>query len=625
MDRLRLVFIALATLIAFYVAAPVQSQGQTVGLLQNDPGSFVGYTLFSPIFFGETYLIDNNGDLVHSWDTGPGFSLYLLEDGSLIHTADIIDNVEFTWGGGTGGVQRYDWDGNLIWEYTYSSPDYHLHHDLEVLPNGNVLLIAWERRSGAEAIAAGRDPALLRDGELHPEHIIEIEPVGATGGNIVWEWHVWDHLVQDFDATKDNFGVVADHPELIDINYFDSSRPAGGEADWQHANSVQYNPDLDQIVVSLRHFSEIWVIDHSTTTEEAASSSGGNSGKGGDLLYRWGNPQAYDAGDASDQQLFLQHDARWIEPGLPGAGNILVFSNGPRPAGFVSSVEEIVPPVDGLGNYALTPGQAYGPPAPVWSYSDPATFYSTFTSGAQRLPNGNTFVTSGNPGILFEVTPDGETVWKYANPVEEAGPLVQGDLREPLRFRVFRATRYTPDYPGLEGRDLTPAGPLEIVLDSDDDGLFDHEETKNYGTDPFAADTDLDGLSDGDEVLTYGTDPMLFDTDDDGLSDGDEVLIYGTDPALVDTDGDGFSDNDEIFRFGTDPLSAARLGDVNCDGDVSSIDAALVLQLTAGVVSFLFCQEAADVDGDGNTTSVDAALILQFTAGLLSTLPAQGA
>ena len=60
---------------------------------------------------------------------------------------------------------------------------------------------------------------------------------------------------------------------------------------------------LDQIVLSNHNLSEIWIIDHSTTTLEAASHSGGNSGKGGDLLYRWGNPQAYDQGTGADQLL----------------------------------------------------------------------------------------------------------------------------------------------------------------------------------------------------------------------------------------------------------------------------------------------------------------------------------
>ncbi len=376
---------------------------------------------------------------------------------------------------------------------------------------------------------------------------------------------------------------------------------------------------------------------------------------GGDILYRWGNPQAYRAGDAGDQQLFVQHDAQWINPGLPGEGNLLIFDNqAGRPAGlFRSAIDEIVPPVDSSGSYLLAPGEAFGPAEPIWSYSGGDEFYSAIISGVGRLANGNTLITSGVPGTIFEVTPDGETVWKYVNPIASAGPLTQGDPLPPLARgfngnQVFRAIRYAPDYPGLVGRDLTLGEPLEIVLDSDDDGLFDHEESKIYGTEPFVADTDLDGLSDGDEVRVYGTNPTRFDTDGDGLSDGnevltygtnptlintdgdglsdsDEVLTYGTNPTLVDTDGDGFSDGDEVLIYGTDPLRAERLGDrlgdVNCDGDVSSIDAALLLQLTAGVITFLFCGDFGDVDGDGNTTSVDAAIILQFTAGLIPSPP----
>ncbi len=236
--------------------------------------------------------------------------------------------------------------------------------------------------------------------------------------------------MQEYDSSKANYGVVADHPELIDLNYSGTgARP--GVADWNHINAIDYNAEFDQIMLSVRNFSEIWVIDHSTTTAEAAGHSGGDSGKGGDLLYRWGNPQAYDAGTAADQQLFVQHDAQWIPDGYPGAGNILVFNNGSgRPDGDYSSVDEIVPPVDGDGDYS-----GYGPAAPVWRYTaaPPTDFYAQNISGAQRLPNGNTLICDGPNSYFFEVTPAGEIVWDYDH----------GDQA------VFRVIRYEPGYPGL--------------------------------------------------------------------------------------------------------------------------------------------------------------------------------
>ena len=173
-------------------------------------------------------------------------------------------------------------------------------------------------------------------------------------------------------------------------------------------------------MVSVHAFSEFWIIDHSTTTAEAAGHKGGRSGKGGDLLYRWGNPRAYRNGSKMEQRLFNQHNAHWIAPGLSGEGHMLVFNNGSgRPGGDSSSVDEIVLPVDSQGQYARNRRGPYGPTQAVWTYSAPqkSDFYSFFISGAQRLPNGNTLICSGFNGTVFEVTPDKEVVWKYANPV----------------------------------------------------------------------------------------------------------------------------------------------------------------------------------------------------------------
>jgi len=446
-----------AVILAIAISSGSALAQQTVGLFINDTAAYEGYTLFMQNRSTTACLIDNYGREVHRWETSymPALSVFLLENGELLCTARLVSA-----GAGYGGlVQKLDWDGSVLWEYQYYDSVRLQHHDIEPMPNGNVLLLAWENKSRAEAIAAGQDSTFLGD-SLCPMHLVEVQPTGPTTGDIVWEWHAWDHLIQDHDAAKDNYGVVEDHPELIDLNF----PPDHSASDWNHGNSVTYNPDLDQVLVSSRTFSEVWVIDHSTTSAEAASHAGGNSGKGGDLLYRWGNPQAYRAGTVDDQEFIGQHDARWIDPGSPGAGNIMVFNNGlGRPEGNYSTVDVIVPPVDGLGNYTPpAPGEPFGPVAVDWMYiaDPPENFYSGSLSGAERLPNGNTLICSGSSGEFFEVTLDGEIVWRYVNPMRPIGPLTQGEA--PANNIVFRVVRYAPDYPGLAGRDLTPGAPLEL-------------------------------------------------------------------------------------------------------------------------------------------------------------------
>jgi hypothetical protein len=372
--------------------------------------SIDGKILFAPMDGGITYLINNTGTVIHTWSSSylPGEAVVWLGDGTILRTIKIAG---LPLGAG-GGVQKIMSDGTLLWDFRYNTNEHLSHHDVKTLPNGNVLLIAWETKSQDEAIAAGRNPDTIQEWFL-PDHIIEVQPTGPTSGDIVWEWHVWDHLIQDYDASKANYGVVQDHPELVDVNY-----PPGVSYDWLHTNSIDYNEAFDQILISACYYNEIWVIDHSTTTEEAAGHTGGNSGKGGDLLYRWGNPEAYRAGTIDDKKFFGQHDATWIKPGCPGQGHILVFNNGIyRPGIDYSTVDEIVPPVNESGVYYLEPGSAYGPQSQLWMYvaNPPSSFYSGYLSGAQRLPYGNTLICDGNAGRFFEVTPDGTTVWEYTN------------------------------------------------------------------------------------------------------------------------------------------------------------------------------------------------------------------
>ena len=296
-----------------------------------------------------------------------------------------------------------------------------------------------------------------------PDYVIEVQPTRPVGGTVVWEWHIWDHLIQDFDATKNNYGVVANHPELVDPN------GVGGRVQqfWNHVNGIDYNAALDQIMISVRGNSELMVIDHGITRTQAATHAGGRYGKGGDILYRWGYAQQYDRGTGNDRKLYQQHHTHWIEPGLPGAGNILIFNNG-LGRGY-SSVDEIVPPASSSGAYTITGNAAFGPTAATWTYvgSPTSSFFSGEISGAQRLPNGNTLITEGVKGNLFEVTSAGEIVWRYVNPVTTT-PLAQGatiptdpSRSDQLMNAVFRVQRYGADFPGLVGRDLTPIGTIE--------------------------------------------------------------------------------------------------------------------------------------------------------------------
>jgi hypothetical protein len=473
----------------------------------------------------DTYLIDMDGKTVHTWrgDCTPALGATLLENGHLLRAGGMPNKERpFECSGGGGRVQEFDWSGELVWDFRLYDDRHLPHHDALKLPNGNVLLVMCERIPAAEALAAGRRADTLGGEYLLSDYVAEVKPTGKTTGEVVWQWRVWDHLVQEHDRGKPNYAAVADHPELIDLNfaatlkasvfvpgpdlaklqglgYVGSSaggtHGAGKDGDWTHLNSVAYHPGRDEVAVTGLGFSEVWVIDHSTTRAEAAGHTGGKAGRGGDLLYRWGNPRTYRHG--ADQRLNGPHSAQWIAPGLPGAGHLLVFNNGhSRPDTRVSSVEEIDPPVDAGGRYARGAKAPFGPEKSVWHHTEErgSGFFSMTFSGAQRLPNGNTLVCLGLPGVVVEVTPEGETVWKYTLAVGPPGapapprPPLGGRPRPPLPggtpvppsappgmpgpppgppaswpdnstvpgTSLFRALRYAPDYPGLAGKKLDP-------------------------------------------------------------------------------------------------------------------------------------------------------------------------
>ena len=359
------------------------------------------YTLYST---GSTTVLVDTGDAsaakivktwTHSSSERTGYSSYLEPGGILWRTVSRSGN-SFTGGGPIcGQVQKVAYDGTILWNYVYSTTQYCTHHDICPMPNGNVLLIAYELKTADEVKAAG----CLYNGVMWPDKIVEVKPTGTTTGEVVWEWHTWDHLVQDTIPTGGNYQKsVGDHPELININYKASK-------DWQHMNGVDYNPILDQVTFSSHNFSEIYVIDHSTTTAEAASHKGGNSGKGGDILYRWGNPAVYEAN--GNKILNVTHDAHWIPEGSPNAGFLVAYNN-QGISSNASCADMIETPVDGY-TYKITAGAAYSPA--TYTKRQASGGYNSNMGSSQQLPNGNTLICIATSGVINEFSPTGTKLW----------------------------------------------------------------------------------------------------------------------------------------------------------------------------------------------------------------------
>ena len=343
------------------------------------------------------YVMNKSAALLHEWalSNNIGNDAFLLPDARLLASLE-ADEPKITFGGKGGQVQFVDKDGNIEWQFIYSSPLAEMHHDVELLPNGNVIALVWELRTAEEALDAG----FRLDSKVYPEAVIEIDP---TTDEIVWEWHAWDHLVQDFDDTKANFGVVADNPSLIDVNYVleETDDFPNTQGDLMHANALAYDAVNDVIHISVNFYSEVWVIDHSTTTEQAAGSAGGNYGKGGDLVYRYGNPTTYD--NSVGKRLFYHQHHPLLFNGAD-QGKLMIFSNGFHVE--QSTVYELQLPA----NLDLTPN-ADNEPSILWQFTD-SDLYSQRVSGAYPLSNGNILITEGDYGY-WEVTRDKEVVWKF--------------------------------------------------------------------------------------------------------------------------------------------------------------------------------------------------------------------
>ena len=175
---------------------------------------FLGYTLWSPLSTvmagadnpwdrpGETFLIDMQGNVVHQWKLPyPTFYGYLLPNGNLLAGLRTTKNVPgrpgiapYGMGGTCGVLVEVDWEGNIL----FMHEDLAMHHDFKKLPNGNYIYLAWERLS-PELIArvkGGIEGSEHSDGAMWGDVYREVSPKG----DIVWEYHIKDHLDTERDG-----------------------------------------------------------------------------------------------------------------------------------------------------------------------------------------------------------------------------------------------------------------------------------------------------------------------------------------------------------------------------------------------------------------------------------------
>lgn len=483
-------FVRSSILFFLLAAAPLfayeRLQGPTE-LLFLDPAAVApGYVFYG--VGGKTWLLDQQGRVVHTWPLGTNPKL--LDNGHVLDASKDDPS-------GFSGFKEVDWDGKTVWEYTEKREGYFPHHDWTRIFNKKLgafttLYIANKSISNEEALAAGADPKKAPYKDAQMDVVVEVD----MAGNVVWEWGFFDHLVQDIDPAKDNYvgsgKGIKDRPERLNVNL--PGKPL--RADWLHCNSLDYNAASGHVAINSVQ-GELYVIDHDGTfvLGDPAASVAKAASAAGDFLYRFGDPARYAQGDpprvlenwdnatSGHKQMGGSHDVQWIRPGLPGAGHLMVFDNGQYLFQHTpqSAVLEIDPFLDATGKdqgrYVNPPDAGYRRESydkdthndprmiskqVVWAYRSTNShgFFSHIGSSGQRLADGGVFVCSDTEGHFFELTSKGALAWEYINPVTRDGPVKTLPDALPMTNSVFRAFKISPDDPALAGRSLLPSGTI---------------------------------------------------------------------------------------------------------------------------------------------------------------------
>ena len=398
--------------VLMYTLAPIRAQSvYPTGTTIYEPArAWNGYTVLSPLQTQAVLVIDMNGNVVKRWEglnNSAGGPARVLPGGILISASGARppnqESLEL--------VQQ-DFDGKVIWQFSHNEQiktregstiwSARQHHDWqrESLPAGYYSPESAPVVEGTSTLILTHTNRLqprVADVMLEDDRLVEV----SWKGDVLWEWVASDHI--------DELGFAPDARKAIKAAQ--SFNKARGSFDWLHINSAHYvgpNRWFDQgdmrfapnnVIISSREASLLAVV-----------------GRDGKIVWRLGPDFSESKELRAIRQVIGQHHAHIIPKGLPGAGNLLVFDNGGSSGyGFASPIAP-----DGVGAFARSTSRVVeiNPVTLelVWSYTNPR-FFSTNISSAQRLPNGNTLITAGAGGRMFEVTTEGAIVWEYMYPL----------------------------------------------------------------------------------------------------------------------------------------------------------------------------------------------------------------
>ncbi len=352
---------------------------------------------------GNTYLIDMDGNEVHRWPYMGNPAEIIdpaLTGGQRGHVLLQMQKINDSRGGifTNRTIGELDWNGNKVWEWGDTAPGgaARQNHDWARLKNGNTLLLVTIPRA-----VPGLGPKVIGD-----QAIYEVTPAGK----IVWKWVAGDHL-PEFGFPPAGMAYLRERvrrnpPEpygYLEIN----DMQVLGSNQWFDSGDKRFDPE--NIMIDSRKGNVVLIL----------------SKKTGHVVWRLG-PVFPGSEFSPDQrignktlpravdQISGQHNAHLIAKGLPGAGNLLLYDD-EGGAGF---------PPAALGIYAGSRILEIDPVKKqiVWQYTGESSgrptwsFFTSFVSNAARLPNGNTLITEGMNGRIFQITPDGTIVWEYVTP-----------------------------------------------------------------------------------------------------------------------------------------------------------------------------------------------------------------